>query len=122
MSGRQHQRPYAAGGEAPRQAGRRPRPVRGGPSPLASRRRVADAGAMEATRIVVGVDGSDTAQEALRWAVGLGETLGAEVVAVHAVGLLEELHDCGVAEDFLAGRPQPSRREDLVRPVGASAL
>ena len=54
---------------------------------------------MEATRIVVGVDGSDTAQEALRWALGLGETLGAEVVAVHAVGLVEELHDCGVAED-----------------------
>src|SRR5919106_1106370 len=43
--------------------------------------------------------GSDTAQEALRWAVGLGETLGAEVVAVHAVGLLEELHDRDVAED-----------------------
>src|SRR5918995_3405398 len=89
---------WLAGGLAGREASR-PRPVRGGPSPLASRRPVADAGAMEATRIVVGVDGSDTAQEALRWAVGLGETLGAEVVAVHAVGLLEELHDREVSED-----------------------
>jgi len=53
---------------------------------------------MEETRIVVAVDGSDTAQGALRWAVGLAEALGGEVVAVHAVGLLEELHDPGVAE------------------------
>ena len=53
---------------------------------------------MDGTRIVVAVDGSDTAQEALRWAVGLAQALGAEVVAVHAVGLLEELHDSGVPE------------------------
>ena len=53
---------------------------------------------MDGTRIVVGVDGSDTAQEALRWGVGLAAALGAEVVAVHAVGLLEELHDPGVPE------------------------
>ena len=44
-------------------------------------------------RIVVGVDGSDAAHDALRWAVALGEILGAEVVAVHAVGLLEHVHD-----------------------------
>ena len=54
---------------------------------------------MEGQRIVVGVDGSGTSGEALRWAVGLGEVLGAEVVAVHAVGLLEDLHD----RDTLAG-------------------
>jgi nucleotide-binding universal stress UspA family protein len=53
---------------------------------------------MEGTGIVVAVDGSDTAQEALRWAVALAEALGAEVVAVHAVGLLEDLHDPGVPE------------------------
>jgi nucleotide-binding universal stress UspA family protein len=53
---------------------------------------------MDGTRIVVAVDGSDTAQEALGWAVGLAEALGAEVVAVHAVGLLEEAHDPGVPE------------------------
>jgi nucleotide-binding universal stress UspA family protein len=53
---------------------------------------------MDGTGIVVAVDGSDTAQEALRWAVALAEALGAEVVAVHAVGLLEALHDPGMPE------------------------
>jgi nucleotide-binding universal stress UspA family protein len=48
---------------------------------------------METTHVVVGIDGSATSREAMRWAVCLGEVLGAEVVAVHAVGLLEELHD-----------------------------
>lgn len=52
---------------------------------------------MEGMRIVVGVDGSEAAHEALRWAVGLGEMLGAEVIAVHAVGLLEDIHDPGDA-------------------------
>jgi nucleotide-binding universal stress UspA family protein len=53
---------------------------------------------MDGTGIVVAVDGSDTAQKALRWAVALAEALGAEVVAVHAVGLLEALHDPDVPE------------------------
>lgn len=44
-------------------------------------------------RIVVGIDGSGASHTALRWAVGLAETVGAEVVAVHAVGLLEDVHD-----------------------------
>ena len=48
---------------------------------------------MRETRIVVGIDGSTTSQEALRWATGLGEALGAEVVAIHALGLLDRWHD-----------------------------
>jgi nucleotide-binding universal stress UspA family protein len=48
---------------------------------------------MERTRILVGVDGSQASHEALRWAVGLGEIIGAEVIAVHAVGLLDDVHD-----------------------------
>ena len=48
---------------------------------------------MERMRIVVGVDGSRAAEEALRWTVALGRTLAAEIVAVHAVGLLEDVHD-----------------------------
>jgi nucleotide-binding universal stress UspA family protein len=48
---------------------------------------------MKRSRIVVGVDGSATSQEALRWAVELGGVLGAEVVAVHALGLLDRWHD-----------------------------
>jgi nucleotide-binding universal stress UspA family protein len=54
---------------------------------------------MERTRIVVGIDGSAPAHEALRWAVLFGETLPAEVVAVHAVGMLENVHDRGEAAD-----------------------
>ncbi len=42
---------------------------------------------------MVGVDGSATSQEALRWAIALGEALGAEVVAIHALGLLDRWHD-----------------------------
>jgi nucleotide-binding universal stress UspA family protein len=48
---------------------------------------------MDGPRIVVGVDGSGTSREALRWALGLGETFDGEVVAVHAVGMLDEVHD-----------------------------
>jgi nucleotide-binding universal stress UspA family protein len=50
-------------------------------------------------RIVVGVDGSPGAQAALAWAVRLGEALGAEVVAVHALGLLETAHPLGQPAD-----------------------
>jgi nucleotide-binding universal stress UspA family protein len=40
-------------------------------------------------RIVVGVDGSANSTDALAWAVALAQRVEAEVVAVHAVGLLE---------------------------------
>jgi len=48
---------------------------------------------MTAPTIVAGVDGSPTSQEALRWAAALARVLGAEVVAVHAVGLIERADD-----------------------------
>lgn len=41
--------------------------------------------------ILVGVDGSVDSQRALQWAAELAEALGAEVVAVHALGLLSHL-------------------------------
>jgi nucleotide-binding universal stress UspA family protein len=44
-------------------------------------------------RIVVGLDGSPGAEAAVDWAVRLRGALGAEVVAVHAVGLLEAGHE-----------------------------
>lgn len=40
-------------------------------------------------RIVVGVDGSTNSKDALEWAVALARSVNAEVIAVHAVGLLE---------------------------------
>ena len=48
---------------------------------------------MTAPTIVAGVDGSPTSEDALRWAAALARVLGAEVVAVHAVGLIESAHD-----------------------------
>jgi len=43
-------------------------------------------------RIVVGIDGSPVAREALRWATRLAARLEDELVVVHALGLLEPLH------------------------------
>ncbi|HET6950469.1 MAG TPA: universal stress protein [Acidimicrobiales bacterium] len=60
---------------------------------------------MTAPRFVVGVDGSDASCEALHWTAALAESFGADVVAVHAVGLLEdvEVHDVP-GQEHLAGR------------------
>ena len=46
---------------------------------------------MKLERVVVGVDGSTNSLAAVEWAAGIAEVSGAEVVAVHAVGLLEHL-------------------------------
>jgi len=63
----------------------------------ARRRRAADPGGetihdkedpMGVKRILVGTDGSEHAQRAVRWAADLAAQTGAEVVAAHAVGLL----------------------------------
>jgi len=43
---------------------------------------------VEIRRIVVGVDGSEHAARAVAWAAGLARALDADVVAVHALGLL----------------------------------
>jgi nucleotide-binding universal stress UspA family protein len=43
--------------------------------------------------IVVGVDGSPPARQALRWAIALGDGLGLAIVAVHAMGLLDRGQD-----------------------------
>jgi nucleotide-binding universal stress UspA family protein len=43
--------------------------------------------------IAVGFDGSPDAQAALGWALRVAKPLGAAVVVVHAVGLLEHLND-----------------------------
>ena len=43
---------------------------------------------MEIAHIVVGVDGSEHSRRAVTWAAGLAHAVGAEVVAVHALGLL----------------------------------
>jgi nucleotide-binding universal stress UspA family protein len=46
---------------------------------------------MDLSKIVVGVDGSDNSLMAVQWAADLAAALGAEVIAVHAFGLIERL-------------------------------
>jgi nucleotide-binding universal stress UspA family protein len=46
---------------------------------------------MKLDRIVVAVDGSENSVAAVKWAAGLASTTGAEVIAVHALGLLERM-------------------------------
>ena len=59
--------------------------------------------------MVVGVDGSEESRAALVWAAGLAAAIGAEVVAVHAVGLLERLASSGHKEPA-AGHLEEIRR------------
>lgn len=64
---------------------------------------------MPIERILIGVDGSDDSRRALEWAVELAGPLGAEVVAVHALGLLEQLEPDGEPV------PTASHRAEIVR-------
>lgn len=45
--------------------------------------------------IVVGVDGSADSLVGVEWAAALGELTGAEIIAVHALGLIEHLVPAG---------------------------
>lgn len=45
------------------------------------------AGAAGIKRIVVGVDGSESSQAALRWAIRMAEGMGSKVTAVYALGV-----------------------------------
>jgi len=51
--------------------------------------------AAQKDRIVVGVDGSHAGRAAILWSLRLARVLDAEIVAVHAVGLLEGAHRGG---------------------------
>jgi len=67
---------------------------------------------MRIERIVVGIDDSPGARTALEWAAGMARLCGAEVVAVHARGLLDRLHG---TTDGTAEEPGPSMLEPLQR-------
>ncbi len=45
---------------------------------------------MKLERILVAVDGSPPSARAVAWSAGLSQVTGAEVIAVHALGLLEQ--------------------------------
>ena len=61
---------------------------------------------MTVERVMVALDGSADSRRALEWAIDLARGLGAEVIAVHAVGLL--LH--GGDEE---GEPVEGHRDEL---------
>lgn len=46
---------------------------------------------MNLERILVAVDGSANGARAVEWATALASVVGAEVIAIHAVGLLEQI-------------------------------
>lgn len=52
---------------------------------------------MKIDRIVVGIDGSQNSDRAAEVAADLAELSGAEIIAVHAIGLLEDLTKAGLA-------------------------
>lgn len=69
--------------------------------------------------IVVGVDGSPDSSRAVEWACELAQQVGARVVAVHAVGMLE--HELGdPAGDHL--RPQLEEWTSALEPLGADRV
>jgi nucleotide-binding universal stress UspA family protein len=71
-------------------------------------------------RIVVGVDGSPGAEAALEWAMRLSKALDAEVVAVHAVGLVEAAHPLDQsAEAWRAGVRELTEHQWCARLVDA---
>lgn len=57
---------------------------------------------MSITTIVVGLDGSDGAAQALAWCAELAADVGAEVVAVHAYSPIAELERAAPPIDFAA--------------------
>jgi nucleotide-binding universal stress UspA family protein len=62
--------------------------------------------------IVVGVDGSDASGRAVAWAASLGGALGAEVVVVHALGLI---HRRPTGETVASDTHRDEIREELER-------
>ncbi len=58
-------------------------------------------------RILVGVDGSDDSRRALDYAARLAQQLDADILAVHALGLLDRLHP---GDDLV---PSSSHRDEI---------
>jgi nucleotide-binding universal stress UspA family protein len=78
---------------------------------------------MKLDRILVAVDGSDNSLAAVEWVTGLAAATGAEVVAVHALGLLDRL-DGGEQVPSQANRDEITRRfeDDWCAPLDAAGV
>ncbi|MGA2520827.1 MAG: universal stress protein [Acidimicrobiales bacterium] len=73
-------------------------------------------------RIVVGVDGSPCARRALSWALDTAAALGAEVVAVHALGLLTHLGAATEPAESHRRNVQQAFDEEWCAPLHTSAV
>jgi nucleotide-binding universal stress UspA family protein len=69
--------------------------------------------------IVVGVDGSRNSQVAVEWAAGQAGHTGADVVAVHALGLLERMDPESVA---VPAQPHLAEIQELFETVWCAPL
>ena len=68
--------------------------------------------------IVVGVDGSPQARNALRWAARLAPLLGAHIAVVHGTGLLDNHGDLGGAVEELSTLIAQTAPTSLTAPEG----
>ena len=73
-------------------------------------------------RIVVGVDASPCARRALCWALDVAPALGAEVVAVHALGLLSHLGATAEPAESHRRNVQDAFDEQWCAPLRTSAV
>jgi len=78
---------------------------------------------MKLDRILVAVDGSDNSLAAVVWVAGLAAATGAEVVAVHALGLLDRL-DGGEQVPSQPNRDEITRRfeDEWCAPLDAAGV
>lgn len=74
-------------------------------------------GAGPPRRVVLGVDGSEVAARAARWLAGFAGPTGAEVLAVHAVGLLSVIDGEVRPSDQVRGRLGELVAGDWCRPL-----
>ena len=72
---------------------------------------------MTGNPLIVGIDGSPEAREALRWASRLAVVRGREIVAVHALGLLESLDRQLVSADNHRAEVEELMRRDWCAPL-----
>jgi nucleotide-binding universal stress UspA family protein len=74
--------------------------------------------------IVVGLDGSTNSHEAVLWAARLARALDAEVVAVHALGLLDQLEPDGPMVPTQPHRDEIAERAEEVwaRPLDEAGV
>lgn len=72
--------------------------------------------------IVVGVDGSPFAAAALAWAADLARAIDAEVVAVHAFGLLAHLHAGAESAEQHRAEVEDALRSRWVAPLAGAGV